>query len=105
MRRLDRQMAQRIVDFMDQRIAPLTDPRATGKALTGPLGGLWRYRVGDCRVVCDLQDGALRVLVCNRSLIGVLFPPAPTRNNPSHIHQGGAGSDQGDSDQQQVAAA
>lgn len=31
--------------------------------------------------------------------------PAPTRNNPSHIHQGGAGSDQGDSDQQQVAAA
>ena len=41
----------------------------------------------------------------NRSLIGVLFPPAPTRNNPSHVHQGGAGSAQGDSDQQQVAAA
>ena len=41
----------------------------------------------------------------NRSLSGVLFQPAPTRNNPSHIHQGGAGSDQGDSDQQQVAAA
>ncbi|MCC7199645.1 MAG: transposase [Gammaproteobacteria bacterium] len=40
-----------------------------------------------------------------RSLSGVLCPPAPTRNNPSHIHQGGAGSDQGDSDQQQVAAA
>ena len=47
---------------------------------------------------CALSHG-------NRSLIGVLFPPAPTRNNPSHIHQGGAGSDQGDSDQQQVAAA
>ena len=43
--------------------------------------------------------------VCNRSLSGVLFQPAPARNNPSHIHQGGAGSDQGDSDQQQVAAA
>ena len=42
---------------------------------------------------------------CNRSLSGVLCPPAPTRNNPSHMHQGGAGSDQGDSDQQQVAAA
>ena len=41
----------------------------------------------------------------NRSLSGVLCPPAPTRNNPSHIHQGGAGSDQSDSDQQQVAAA
>jgi mRNA interferase RelE/StbE len=30
------------------------DPRSTGKALTGPLGGFWRYRVGDCRVICDI---------------------------------------------------
>ena len=49
--------------------------------------------------------GSALMLACNRSLSGVLCPPAPTRNNPSHIHQGGAGSDQGDSDQQQVAAA
>lgn len=41
----------------------------------------------------------------NRSLSGVLLQPPSARNNPSHIHQGGAGSDQGDSDQQQVAAA
>ena len=51
----------------------------------------------------DYSEGG--ALHCNRSLSGVLCPPAPTRNNPSHIHQGGAGSDQGDSDQQQVAAA
>ncbi|MBI1904643.1 MAG: type II toxin-antitoxin system RelE/ParE family toxin [Rhodocyclales bacterium] len=63
LRKLDRQTARRIVDYMDARIAPLEDPRSTGKALTGPLGGLWRYRVGDCRVICDIQDGALRVLV------------------------------------------
>ena len=63
LRKLDRQTARRIVDFMDERIAPLENPRATGKALTGPLGGFWRYRIGDCRVICDLQDGALRVLV------------------------------------------
>ncbi len=62
LRKLDRQTARRIVDFMDERIATLENPRATGKALTGPLGGLWRYRIGDCRVICDLQDGALRVL-------------------------------------------
>ena len=49
----------------------------------------------------DLIDCAIR----NRSLSGVLFPPASARNNLSHAHQGGAGSDQGDSDQQQVAAA
>ena len=63
LKKLDKQTARRIVDFMDERIAGLENPRNTGKALTGPLGGLWRYRVGDCRVICDIQDGALRVLV------------------------------------------
>jgi mRNA interferase RelE/StbE len=63
LRKLDKQTARRIVDFMDERIAGQENPRNTGKALTGPLGGLWRYRVGDCRVICDIQDGALRVLV------------------------------------------
>ena len=41
----------------------------------------------------------------NRSLSGVLLPPPSARNNPSDVHHGGVGSDQGDSDQQQVAAA
>ena len=63
LRKLDTQTARRIIDFMDERIAGQENPRNTGKALTGPLGGLWRYRVGDCRVICDIQDGALRVLV------------------------------------------
>ena len=63
LRKLDKQTARRIVDYMDERITGLDNPRSTGKALTGPLGGLWRYRVGDCRVICDIQDGALRVLV------------------------------------------
>ena len=63
LRKLDKQTARRIVDFMDERIAGLDNPRSTGKALTGPLGALWRYRVGDCRVICDIQGAALRVLV------------------------------------------
>lgn len=63
LRKLDTQTARRILDFMDERIAPQEDPRSSGKALTGPLGVFWRYRIGDCRVICDIQDGALRVLV------------------------------------------
>ena len=63
LRKLDKQMARRLVDYMNERIARLEDPRSLGTALTGPMGGLWRYRVGDCRVICDVQDGALRVLV------------------------------------------
>ena len=48
---------------------------------------------------------ANQVLRRNRSLSGVLLPPPSARNNPSDVHHGGVGSDQGDSDQQQVAAA
>ena len=49
---------------MDERIASQEDPRDTGKALTGPmLGAYWRYRIGDYRIICDIQDDALRVLV------------------------------------------
>jgi len=48
---------------MDERISGTENPRSTGKALAGPLGELWRYRVGDYRVICDIQDNALRVLV------------------------------------------
>lgn len=62
--KLDKPAARRILDYMDQQVAPLADPRSLGKALTGhKLGSYWRYRVGDYRVICDIQDGVLRVLV------------------------------------------
>ena len=41
----------------------LEDPRQLGKALTGDKGGLWRYRIGDYRVICKLEDERLGVLV------------------------------------------
>ena len=63
LRKLDKSAARRIVDFMDQRVAASGDPRRTGKALAGPMGEFWRYRVGDYRIICDIQDGVLRVLV------------------------------------------
>ena len=63
LRKLDRTVARRILDFMDERIAPLENPRQSGKALKGPMSEFWRYRVGDYRVVCDIRDGVLTVLV------------------------------------------
>jgi mRNA interferase RelE/StbE len=57
-------MARRILDFIDERIAGGNNPRDTGKPLTGgALGAFWRYRVGDFRIVCDIQDDEPRVLV------------------------------------------
>jgi mRNA interferase RelE/StbE len=62
--KLDRQVALRITKFLRERISTLNNPRSTGKALTGAVfGTYWRYRVGDYRVICDIQDGELCVLV------------------------------------------
>ena len=63
LRKLDKPSARRILDYVEQRIAPLENPRSLGKALRGPLGDLWRYRIGEHRIICDLQDWQLRVLV------------------------------------------
>ena len=64
LRKLDKQTARRLLDFMDERIAGAENPRDSGKALTGPvLGTFWRYRVGDYRIICEIQDGKLCVLV------------------------------------------
>ncbi len=63
LRKLDRQVARRILDYLDDKIAPLENPRTRGKALSGPLGELWRYRIGDYRVLCEIQDNVMRILV------------------------------------------
>jgi mRNA interferase RelE/StbE len=63
LRKIDKQIARCILDFMDTRGAE-GDPRGTGKALKGPMvGTYWRYRVGDYRIICDIQDGAVCILV------------------------------------------
>ncbi len=62
--KLDKNETKRITSFLRQHLAVLEDPRSTGKALTGPhLGAYWRYRVGDYRIICDIQDSALCILV------------------------------------------
>ena len=62
MRKLDRGIAARIFEELDE-IAKLEDPRVRGKSLTGNLAGVWRYRVGDYRILCDIDDGRLVILV------------------------------------------
>jgi mRNA interferase RelE/StbE len=63
LRKLDKLAARRIVDFMDERVSQNDDPRRIGKALKGPLGDLWSYRMGDFRILCDIQDEVLTILV------------------------------------------
>jgi len=62
--KLDREAAQRILKFLFERVAKLDDPRGIGEALKGSkLGNFWKYRVGDYRIITDIQDSALCILV------------------------------------------
>ena len=60
--KLDKPVAARILDWLDDRIAGCKNPQHFGDSLTGDLSGLWRYRVGDFRVICEIRDGQLTVL-------------------------------------------
>ena len=64
LKKLDREIARRILDYMDDRLLSGGDPRGAGKPLAGQaLGNFWRYRVGDYRIICDIEDRVMRVLV------------------------------------------
>jgi mRNA interferase RelE/StbE len=62
--KLDAQQAKRILKFLYDRVAKLDDPRSIGEALHGSrLGEFWKYRVGDYRLICKIEDDRLVVLV------------------------------------------
>ena len=62
LRKLDRLAQQRLLDWLDDRIDECKNPRHFGEPLRGNLAGLWRYRVGDYRIICEIQDEQLVVL-------------------------------------------
>lgn len=64
LQQIDRNQAARILRFLHERIEGCEDPRAVGQALKGSrFGELWRYRVGDYRLITRIDDGVLTVLV------------------------------------------
>jgi mRNA interferase RelE/StbE len=63
LKKLGKQAQKEILGYLDKRVAANEDPRRFGKALHADLAGLWRYRVGDYRILCQIKDGQLLVLV------------------------------------------
>lgn len=57
--KLDRPAAARILDWLESRLEGPGNPRHFGEALRGELAGLWRYRIGDFRVICEIRDQRL----------------------------------------------
>ena len=62
MGKLDKQTAKRITSKL-REISQLDNPRSMGKALSSNKTGFWRYRVGDYRIICDIEDEVLVILV------------------------------------------
>jgi mRNA interferase RelE/StbE len=63
LRGLDKRVQKEILDYMETRIAPSGDPKSFGKALRHSRKGLWRYRVRDYRIICEIQRERVVVLV------------------------------------------
>jgi mRNA interferase RelE/StbE len=63
LRKLDPEIQQQILKYLRKRIVEGGDPRAFGKHLRQNLAGLWRYRVGDYRLICRFEDARVVVLV------------------------------------------
>jgi mRNA interferase RelE/StbE len=64
LRKLDRQVARRILTFLRERLAVIDDPRSIGEALRGDaLGEYWKYRLGDYRIVSRIVDRRILILV------------------------------------------
>ncbi len=63
LKKIDRQWQAKILDYLEDEIQPLDNPRNKGKALAGGMNGLWRYRVGDYRIICRIEDDRLEILV------------------------------------------
>ncbi len=64
LRKLDRPVARRIIAFLQERVSTAADPRSLGEALKGDvLGRYWKYRVGDYRLIAEIRDLEIRIVV------------------------------------------
>lgn len=62
LRKLDRPIQRRLIDWLEDRIDGCKNPRHFGEPLRGEMAGLWRFRIGDYRIICEIQDQQLVVL-------------------------------------------
>jgi mRNA interferase RelE/StbE len=64
--KLDRRAQEEIMRFLRERLSSAENPRQWGRALQGENRGLWRYRVGDYRIICEIKDKEITILILER---------------------------------------
>lgn len=70
-KKLDRVAQKKIAVFLQKRIHAVSHPRLLGKPLRGNLGDLWRYRIGNYRLICDIRDDELVILVIDLGSVDI----------------------------------
>ena len=70
--RLDRSIQRRIQTYLNENVLA-GDPRRFGRALRGDLSGLWRYRVGDFRLIAKLEDAIVTVVIIKTGHRSVIY--------------------------------
>ncbi|CAK7192686.1 hypothetical protein COMNV_00892 [Commensalibacter sp. Nvir] len=63
LKKLDKQDARRIINYLTLHVQPLENPKQLGKALTGNLKEFWRYRIGNYRVIAEVQEDKIIILI------------------------------------------
>ena len=61
-KRLDRQVQRTIKSWIDKNLSGTNNPRRLGESLTADLAGIWRYRIGDYRLLVEIHDDKLIII-------------------------------------------
>nr|DAJ41525.1 MAG TPA: Cytotoxic translational repressor [Caudoviricetes sp.] len=65
LRKMDRYTRDLILSWVEKNLVGTEDPRQHGKGLTANRSGQWRYRIGDYRLIADIQDEKIVILILN----------------------------------------
>lgn len=65
LKKMDKYISSLIIGWVEKNLQGCTDPRQFGKGLTANRSGQWRYRVGDYRLLADIQDEKIIILIIN----------------------------------------
>ena len=63
LKKLDKHIGVLIITWIRKNLEGTENPRLHGKSLTGDKSGTWRYRIGDYRLICEIQDNTITILV------------------------------------------
>ena len=63
LKKLDKHVSALIIGWIEKNLENCENPRIHGKGLTANRSGEWRYRIGDYRLICEIQDEKITILV------------------------------------------